>query len=140
MHEHSADHKGAMVNVYSKMKPDSFKSQLQTVLTAYYEDINGVQGASGCPKTSTRSSSASSRTKRRPEQRLTRTPPPTLLPTLPPPPSRRTGARHPPPAGWSLQQPPSLPVALPQALGALARASGWHGVAGRMLGPKADAD
>jgi len=55
-------------------------------------------------------------------------------------PSRRTGARHPPPAGWSLQQPPSLPVALPQALGALARASGWHGVAGRMLGPKADAN
>ena len=47
---------------------------------------------------------------------------------------------QPPQAGWSLQQPPSLPVALPQALGALARASGWHGVAGRMLGPKADAD
>ena len=54
MHEHSADHKGAMVDVYSKMKPDSFKSQLQTVLTAYYEDINEVQSASGCPKTSTR--------------------------------------------------------------------------------------
>ena len=33
------------------MKPDSFKSQLQAVLTAYYEDIKGVQGASGCPKT-----------------------------------------------------------------------------------------
>ena len=41
---------GAMVDVYSKMKPDSFTSQLQTVLTAYYEDIMGVQGASGCPK------------------------------------------------------------------------------------------
>ena len=37
--------------VYTKMKPDSFKSQLQAVLTAYYEDIEGVQGASGCPKT-----------------------------------------------------------------------------------------
>ena len=43
-----------MVDVYSKMKPDSFKLQLQTVMTAYYEDINGVQSASGCPKTSTR--------------------------------------------------------------------------------------
>ncbi len=33
------------------MKPDSFKFQLQAVLTAYYEDIKGVQGASCCPKT-----------------------------------------------------------------------------------------
>ena len=43
------EHEGAMVDVYSKMKPDSFTLQLQTVLTAYYEDIKGVQGASGCP-------------------------------------------------------------------------------------------
>jgi hypothetical protein len=28
------------------MKPDSFKLQLQAVLTTYCEDINGVQGAS----------------------------------------------------------------------------------------------
>jgi hypothetical protein len=27
--------------------PDSFKWQYQTVLTAYYEDINAVQGSSG---------------------------------------------------------------------------------------------
>ena len=40
-HDHSADHKGAMVDVYSKMKLDSFKLQLQTVLTTFYEDING---------------------------------------------------------------------------------------------------
>ncbi len=33
------------------MKPDSFKLQLQAVLTTYYEDIMGVQGASGCHKT-----------------------------------------------------------------------------------------
>jgi hypothetical protein len=39
-----------MVDVYSKMNPDSFTSQLQTTLTAYYEDIKGVQGSSGCPK------------------------------------------------------------------------------------------
>ena len=40
-----------MVDVYTKLKPDSFKSQLQAVLTAFYENIKGVQGASGCPKT-----------------------------------------------------------------------------------------
>ncbi len=33
------------------MKPDSFKLQLQAILTTYYEDIKGVQGASGCHKT-----------------------------------------------------------------------------------------
>jgi hypothetical protein len=44
------EHEGAIVAVYSKMKTDSFTSQLQTVLTAYNEDIVGVQGASGCTK------------------------------------------------------------------------------------------
>ena len=32
------------------MKPDAFPSQLQNILTAYYEDIKGVVGASGCDK------------------------------------------------------------------------------------------
>ena len=40
-----------MVDVYTKMKPDSFKSQLQAALTTYYEDIKGIHGASGCSKT-----------------------------------------------------------------------------------------
>ena len=40
-----------MVDSYTKMKPDSFKSQLQAVLTTYYEDIKGILGASGCSKT-----------------------------------------------------------------------------------------
>ena len=40
-----------MVDAYTKMKPDSFKSQLQAVLTTYYDDIKGVQGGSGCHKT-----------------------------------------------------------------------------------------
>ncbi len=42
-----------MVNAYTnlKMKPDSFKLQLQAVLTSYYEDIKGVHGASCCHKT-----------------------------------------------------------------------------------------
>ncbi len=57
MNAQALDQEGTMVDVHSKMKPDSFKLQLQTVLTTYYEDINGG------PKTSTKSSSASSRTK-----------------------------------------------------------------------------
>ena len=36
-----------MVDAYTKMKPDSFKLQLQAVLTTYYGDIKEVQGASG---------------------------------------------------------------------------------------------
>ena len=40
-----------MVNAYTKMKSDSFKLQLQAVLTTYYEEIKGVQGNSGCHKT-----------------------------------------------------------------------------------------
>ncbi len=39
-----------MVELYSKMKPNAFLSQLQIILTAYYEDIKGVVGASGCKK------------------------------------------------------------------------------------------
>ena len=32
------------------MTPDAFRSQLQTALTAYYEDIKGIVCASGCTK------------------------------------------------------------------------------------------
>ncbi len=39
-----------MVNAYTKMNPDSFKLQLQAVLTNNYKDIKGVQGASCCHK------------------------------------------------------------------------------------------
>ena len=41
------EHESAMVDAYTKMKPDSFKSQLHAVLTTYYEDTKGVQSASG---------------------------------------------------------------------------------------------
>jgi hypothetical protein len=40
-----------MVDVYTNMKPDSFKLNVQTVLTAYHKDIKGVQGTRGGPKT-----------------------------------------------------------------------------------------
>jgi hypothetical protein len=38
------------LEVYSKMKPDALRLQLQTVLITYYEDIKGVVSASGCTK------------------------------------------------------------------------------------------
>jgi hypothetical protein len=50
MDAQSLEHEGTMVEVYSKMKPDTFKSQLQTVLTAYYEKIKRVVSASCCTK------------------------------------------------------------------------------------------
>jgi hypothetical protein len=40
MNAQALEHEGALVEVYSKMKPGTFTSQLQTVLLAYYEDIN----------------------------------------------------------------------------------------------------
>ncbi len=46
MNAHALEHAGTMVEVYSKMKPDTFMSQFQTVLTAYYEDIKQVVSAS----------------------------------------------------------------------------------------------
>jgi hypothetical protein len=46
MNAQALEHEGAMVEVYSKMKPDTFTSQFQTVLTAYYEDIKRVVRAS----------------------------------------------------------------------------------------------
>jgi hypothetical protein len=39
-----------MLDVYTKMTADSFKTQLQPVLTADYEDIKGIQGGSCCAK------------------------------------------------------------------------------------------
>ena len=104
MNARALEHEGAMVElgleVYSKMKPDALKLQLQTVLITYYEDIKGVVNASGCTP-SPRSSSASSWTKMPPTppppSSPTPTPPPppptpTLMP--PPPPPRQTGARR----------------------------------------------
>ncbi len=38
------------MDVYSKMKPDSFTLQLQTILTALCEDIKGAVRASSCTK------------------------------------------------------------------------------------------
>jgi hypothetical protein len=39
MNAQALENEGAMVEVYSKKKPDTFTLHLQTVLTAYYEDI-----------------------------------------------------------------------------------------------------
>ena len=44
------EHEATMREVYSKMPTDAFRTQLQTVLTAYYEEIKGIVCASGCTK------------------------------------------------------------------------------------------
>jgi hypothetical protein len=44
------EHEATMLEVYSKMTPDAFRTQLQTALTAYYEEIKGIVCASGCTK------------------------------------------------------------------------------------------
>jgi hypothetical protein len=41
------EHESTMLDAYTEMETDSFKSQLQTVLTAYYQDIKRVTCASG---------------------------------------------------------------------------------------------
>jgi hypothetical protein len=50
-YHHDAKHLESSTPGYTKMKPDFFKMQFRTSLITYYEDINGVQGARGCPKT-----------------------------------------------------------------------------------------
>jgi hypothetical protein len=116
MNSRAHEHEGAMVDVYSKMNPDSFTSQLQTTLTAYYEDIKGVQGASGCPKPKVvkrkfedqeDAGFAQKAAPAAPPAPPTPTPPtPTPTPPLSP---RRTGGRQPPPRR-RLVPSPALPV------------------------------
>ena len=150
MNAQALEHEGAMVElgleVYSKMKPDALRLQLQTVLITYYEDIKGVVNASGCTP-SPRSSSASSWTKMPPtppppSSPTSTPPPPPPTPTLmpPPPPPRQTGARRrgtlgPHPAGRSVHRPPALGARAGAARG------GGQGVPERVLArPKADAN
>ncbi len=103
------EHKGTMVDVYSKMKPDTLRLQLQTVLTAYYKDIKRVVSASCCTKPKVVKCKFKDQDDT--EAAAAAPPPPTptpLTPTPPPPPPRRTGARKRHPAGRGLLQPPAL--------------------------------
>jgi hypothetical protein len=117
---------GAMVDVYSKMKPDSFTSQLQTVLTAYYEDIMGfqaqLQGASGCPKSKVvkRKFEDQEDAGLAPDAAVTPATPPPPPPTPPPPPPPRRTRAWQPPVLRSLPPSPALSRAG-------ARAGGWEG-------------
>ena len=99
-------HESAMVDVYTKMKPDSFKSQLQAVLTAFYEDIEGVQGASGCPNClpQDQDPQAQIRGPRGRRNNAARTRLASRTRAVPPPPRPQARQRLlPPPAGRSLQ-------------------------------------
>jgi hypothetical protein len=124
-------HEGAMVDVYSKMKPDAL-SQLQTVLTAYYEDIKGFVGASGCTKSKVikRKFEDSDQEGTEPTAAADTEADAAAAAAAPP---RRTGARQPHPAGRSLHRPPAL-----GARAGAARRGGAGGVES-LPRPKADA-
>jgi hypothetical protein len=72
MNAQALEYEGAMVEVYPKMKPDTFTLQLQTILTAYYEDIKRVVSASGCTKSKVFKSKFEDRTCARRRRRLCR--------------------------------------------------------------------
>jgi hypothetical protein len=80
------------LEVYSKMKPDSLRLQLQTVLITYYEDIKGVVSASCCTKPKVVKGKFVTKMPQTPPPPSPPTPMPTLMP--PPPPPRRTGAHR----------------------------------------------
>jgi hypothetical protein len=110
---------------------------LQAVLTAYwyYEDIKGVQGASGCAKSKVvkRKFEDQEDIKRAPDaDAADAAAGAAAIPATPATP--RTEARQPHPAGRSLHRPP--------ALGARAGATrgGREGMVKRLPKPKADAD
>ncbi len=75
-----------MADSYTKMKPDSFKLQLQAVLTTFYEDIKGVQLRAPAVATRPGSSSPIRGPRGRHRARTLRTPA-----TLPPDLSGRLG-------------------------------------------------
>ena len=130
-----------MVDVYSKMKPDVFRLQLQTVLTTYYEDIKGAVSASGCtkPKVVERKfedQDDAADAADADADAAAAAAAANATATVPPPPQPRwTGARHPHPAGRSLLRPPAL-----GARAGAARGRGGQGVVTRLASPKADAD
>ena len=139
MNTRALEHEDTMVEVYSKMKPDAFPSQLQNILTAYYEDIKGVVGASGCNKSKV--------VKRKFEDQDDTGLAPdadaayastaaaagatdAATPATPP-----DGGAEPQPAGKSLLRPPALQPRAGAARG------GLEGVVKRLLArPQADAD
>jgi hypothetical protein len=128
-----------MADVYTKMKPDSFRLQVQTVLTAYYDDIKGVQGASGCPKTKVVKCKLEDQEDTRTTQDKDAAADATAdAATSATPLHRGTASAA---SGLEAPQAPALPVSLPPALRARALQASWlQGVVGGMQGPKADAD
>ncbi len=95
------------------MKPDTFTLQLQTVLTAYYEDIKLVVSASGYTKSKVVKRKFEDRTcarrRRHPDAGVTQQKPPqqttTTTPTQQIPPPSRTRAQQPHQVGRSFHRP-----------------------------------
>ena len=117
------EHEGAMVEVYSKMKPDAFPSQLQNILKPITRISRGLWAPAVA--TSPRWSSASSRTKMIQDLRQTPTPP-----TLPPPQPPAPPTPPPHPAGRGRRaapggdEPPPAPSPAAKGGGGKGRAGG----------------
>jgi len=118
-----------MIEVYSKMTPDAFRSQLQTALTAYYEDIKGIVCASGYTK-----SKVVKRKFEDQEDTVADAAKTADADATPEGEEAAEGAMaH--PAGRSLHRPPAL-----RERTGPSRQGRHGGVVGRLVGPKADAD
>jgi hypothetical protein len=133
MDARSLGHEGTMVEVYSKMKPDTFQVTVANRLDRLLQEDQG-----GCERQRLHKVLGGQAQVRGPDLRQTPTPPtpPTpLTPTPPPPLPRPTGARQ--------QHPTGRGLLLPQALGAragAARRGRREGVVERLARPRADAD
>ncbi len=136
MNAQALKHEGTMVEVYSKMKPDTFH-----VTVANHLDLllRGDQG--GCERQRLHQVLGGQVQVQGQDLRQMPTPPtpPTpqtpLTPTQPPPLPRRTGARQQHPTGMGLLWPPAL-----GARAGAARRGRREGVVERLASPRADAD
>jgi hypothetical protein len=136
MNARTLEHKGTMVEIYSKTKPDTFHG---TVANSLDRLLRGDQG--GCERQLLHQVLGIQAQVRGPDLHQTPTQPtqptlPTLpTPTPPPPLPRLTGAQQPHPTGRGFLRPPAL-----GARAGAARRGRREGVVERLARPRADAD
>ncbi len=133
MDARSLEHEGTMVEVYSKMKPDTFQVTVANRLDRLLREDQG-----GCERQRLHQVLGGQAQVRGSDLRQMPTPPtpPTLpTPTPPPPLPSPTGARQPHLTGRGLLLPPAL-----GARAGVARQGTQEGVVERLARPRADAD
>ncbi len=133
MNAGALEHEGTMVEVYSKMMPDTFHV---TVANRLDRLLRADQG--GCERQRLHQVLGGQEQVRGPDLRQTPTPPTPATPptpTQPPPLPRRTGARQQHLTGRGLLRSPAL-----GARAGAARRGRQEGVVERLARPRADAD